>query len=73
MQVSHAVLKSSQFLLSVCVCVCVCLCVYARSVAQSVQLFFDPVDCNSSGSSVHGIVEASIAEQVAIPFSRGSS
>ena len=32
-----------------------------------------PVDCNSPGSSVHGILQARILEWVAIPSSRGSS
>ena len=32
-----------------------------------------PVDCNLSGSSVHGIFQASILEWVAISYSRGSS
>ena len=31
------------------------------------------MDCSPSGSSVHGILQAGILEQVAIPFSRGSS
>ena len=61
---------TSQFLPSVCVCVCVCVC--ACTVAQSVQLFCDPMDCSPSGSSAHGIVQASIQEQVAISYSRGS-
>ena len=33
----------------------------------------DPMDCTRPGSSVHGILQATILEQVAIPFSRGSS
>ena len=33
----------------------------------------DPVDCSARGSSVHGVLQASILEWVAIPFSRGSS
>ena len=33
----------------------------------------DPMDCNQSGSSVHGIFQARILEWVAISFSRGSS
>ena len=33
----------------------------------------DPVDYSPSGSSVHGISQARILEQVAISFSRGSS
>ena len=33
----------------------------------------DPMDCSSGGSSVHGIFQAIILEQVAISFSWGSS
>ena len=33
----------------------------------------DPMDCSLTGSSVHGIFQARILEQLAIPFSRGSS
>ena len=33
----------------------------------------DPVDCSPSGSSVQGILQASIPKWVAIPFSKGSS
>ena len=32
-----------------------------------------PQDCSSPGSSVHGILQATILEWVSIPFSRGSS
>ena len=38
-----------------------------------VPTLFDPVDWSLSGSSVHGILQASILEWVAISFSRGSS
>ena len=31
------------------------------------------MDCSPSGSSVHGILQVSILEWVAMPFSRGSS
>ena len=44
--------------------------------AQSLQLcltFFNSMDCNPPGSSVHGILQARILEWVAMPFSRGSS
>ena len=35
--------------------------------------FYNPVDCNLPGSSVHGILQARIAlEWVAMPSSRGS-
>ena len=33
----------------------------------------DPMDCSPPGSSVHGILQARILEQIAVPFSRGSS
>ena len=40
---------------------------------QSCPTLCDPIDCSLPGSSVHGILQARILEQVAIPFSRGSS
>ena len=42
-------------------------------VAQSCPTHWDPVDCSPPGSSSHGILQARILEQIAIPFSRGSS
>ena len=42
-------------------------------VAQSCLTLCDPVDCSPPGSSVHGILQASVLEWVAISFSRGSS
>ena len=48
-------------------CVCVCAC------AQSCLTLCNPLDCSPPGSSVHGILQARILEQVAISFSRGSS
>ena len=42
-------------------------------VAQSCLTLCDPKDCSPTVSSVHGILQASILEYVAIPFSRGSS
>jgi len=42
-------------------------------VSQSCPTLCDPVDCSSSGLSVHGILQARILEWVAIPFPRGSS
>ena len=42
--------------------------------AQSLsQTHYDPMDCSLPGSSVHGISQARILEQVAISFSRRSS
>ena len=40
---------------------------------QSCLTLCDPMDCNSPGSSVHGILQASILEWVAVSSSRGSS
>ena len=42
-------------------------------VTQSCLTLCDPVDCSLSGSSVHGILQASILEWVAMPFSKGLS
>ena len=42
-------------------------------VAQSCLTLCDPVDCSPPGSSVHGILQARILEQVAISFPRGSN
>ena len=42
-------------------------------VAQSCLTLCNPIDCSPPGSSVHGILQARILEQVAIPFPKGSS
>ena len=42
-------------------------------VSQSCLTLCDPVDYSPPGSSVHGILQARILEQVAMPFSRRSS
>ena len=66
----------------VCPCVCVpvcvgpCVCVYALACTQSCPTLCDPMDYyyyGLPGSSVHGIFQARILEQVAIYSSRGSS
>ena len=41
--------------------------------AQSCPALCDPMDCSSPHTSVHGISQARIMEQVVISFSRGSS
>ena len=46
--------------------VCVCMLSHA-------WLFATPMDCSLPASSVRGILQARILEQVSIPFSRGSS
>ena len=50
--------------------VCVCVCVLSHF--SCVWLFCDPMDYNLPGSSVHSILQASILESVARPFSKGS-
>ena len=47
-----------------CVCVCVCL------VVQSCPAHCEPMDYSPPGSSVHGIFQAKLLEQVAIPVSQ---
>jgi len=42
-------------------------------VAQSCLTFCNPMDCSSSGFSVHGFLQARILEWIPIPFSRESS
>ena len=42
------------------------------SEVQSCMTLSNPMDCNSPGSSVHGISQAGILEWVAISSSRGS-
>ena len=42
-------------------------------VTQLCLNLFDIMDCNPSGSSVHGTLQSRILEWVAMPFSRGSS
>ena len=39
-------------------------------VAHSYMTFCDPKDCSQPGSSVHGILQATILEWVVIPYSR---
>ena len=47
-----------------------CVCVLA---IQSCPTLCNPVDVSLPGSSIHGILQASILEWVAISFSRGSA
>ena len=42
-------------------------------VAQSSPTLCGPMDCSPPGSSVHGVLQATILEWVSMPFSRGSS
>ena len=44
---------------------------YVRSqLLGHVQFFCDPMDCSPPGSSVHGILQASTVEWLAMPFFR---
>ena len=45
------------------------LCIIVALVAQLCPTLCDPMDCNPPGSSVHGILQATILEWVAISFS----
>ena len=47
-------------------------CMDVQSI-QSCPTLCDPVNCSPPGSSVHGILQARILEQVAMPSSRESS
>ena len=49
------------------------LYVKSESESQSCPTLCDLMDCNLSGSSVHGILQARILEWVAYPFSKESS
>ena len=50
-----------------------CVCVSARTHAQSGSTVCKTMDCNLSGFSVHGILQARMLEWVAISYSKGSS
>ena len=62
---------------AVCVCVCVCVCVYIQLcivlVNQACPTLCDPMNSGPPGVFARGILQATILEWVAIPFSRGSS
>ena len=50
-----------------------CVLMMKALVAQACPTLGDPMDCSPPGFTVHGILQAKILAQVAIPFSRGSS
>ena len=54
------------------VILCIKSCLYVCSVAQSCQLFCDPMDCSPTDSYVHRISQARILGQIVISSSRGS-
>ena len=49
-----------------------CACVHAKSL-KSCSTLCDPMGCSPSGSSVHGIFQATVLEWVAISSSRGTA
>ena len=57
---------------SVCICVCCRRYLHAQWL-QSCLTLCNPMDCNPSGSSVDGILQARILEWVAMLCSKGSS
>ena len=54
------------------ICDLVRACVHAKSL-QSYLTLYNPMDCSSPGSSVHGMLQARILKWVAMPSFRGSS
>ena len=54
-------------------CVCVCLCRHTHACSVMSKSLRPHELYSLSGSSVHGVLQAKILEQVAISFSRGSS
>ena len=48
-------------------------CKAKMSAAQSCPSLWDPIDCSLPGSSVRGVLQATMLEWVAISFSRGTS
>jgi len=53
--------------------VCVCVCVCAHVCAQSCPTLCDTTDCSLPGSSVHGMSQVRILEEITISSFRGSS
>ena len=64
-------LKMKPFTHIVLYCV-LCTCVCAKTL-QSCLTLCDPMGCSPSGSSVHGIFQATVPEWVAISSSRGTA
>ena len=70
----HCALLNSAYIGSSCQDLWLCGCCESESeVAQSCPTLCDPVGCNLSGSSVHGIFQAIALEWIAISFSSRSS
>ena len=53
-------------------CVCVCVCVVCVLVVQLWPALCNAIDYSLPGSSVHGVLQTRILEQVAISFSKKS-
>ena len=74
--IGRPVLYCQHHLGSPCVCVCVCILFQfmyiCMLVAQSSLTLSDAMDGSQPGSSVHGILQTSILEWVAMPFCRWS-
>ena len=62
MHETHSVTSDSLQPCEPCVCVCVC-------ITQSCPTLCDAMDCSPPGSSVHGILQATILEWVAVSSS----
>ena len=52
---------------------CLATCACCAKLLQSCPTLCNPMDCNSPGSSVHGILQARILERAVMPSSGGSS
>ena len=52
------------------VCVCVCVCVLCVLVVQLCPALCNAIDYSLPGSSIHGVLQTRILEQVAISFSK---
>ena len=69
-KISNSNFHSHKFLGKKKVYMLLCVCLL---VVQSCLTLCNPMNCSSPGSSVHGILQATILEWVAIHFSGGSS
>ena len=47
-----------------------CRVIHMCSITRSCSTLCNPMDCNLSGSSVHGTFQARVLEQVAVSYSR---
>ena len=70
---THKPLNPSQLQITLKITIAILLFLLKVLVTQSYLTLCHPMDCSPSGSYVHGILQATILEWVAISFSRGSS